>query len=363
MSVYIRKSISVGPFRFNLSKSGVGVSVGVKGFRIGSGPKGNYVHMGANGIYYRATIPTNRKNTKVNDSEQVAYHSVQECSTHEELKEIESAEVSQIIDSSSEELLDELNNKRKKIRKWPFILVFGAMIFYILIQAGAKDSSLMLAFMMGVAVISFFYSRDLLSKTTVLFYEFEPELEHKYEQLLEAAEQLSNCSKCWHVSASGKVIDKKYHAGASNLVERKITEINITEPPYIKTNVKTVSIGVGKQVLHFFPDRVLVYDKSGIGAVNYNDLIIGVSDRQFVENGNVPSDAVVVDRTWKYVNKNGGPDRRFKDNHELPVCLYQEMYLTNSTGLNELLQFSSVGVAEHFKLVLNKLKRSLSKDN
>ena len=37
MGFYIRKSISAGPFRFNLSGSGLGMSVGVKGLRIGSG--------------------------------------------------------------------------------------------------------------------------------------------------------------------------------------------------------------------------------------------------------------------------------------------------------------------------------------
>jgi hypothetical protein len=56
MGFYIRKSLSAGPFRFNLSKSGIGVSVGVPGFRVGTGPRGNYVHMGRGGVYYRATL-------------------------------------------------------------------------------------------------------------------------------------------------------------------------------------------------------------------------------------------------------------------------------------------------------------------
>lgn len=56
MSFYIRKSIKAGPFRFNLSKSGLGVSAGIPGFRVGTGPRGNYVHMGRNGIYYRASV-------------------------------------------------------------------------------------------------------------------------------------------------------------------------------------------------------------------------------------------------------------------------------------------------------------------
>ena len=58
MGFYLRKSISVGPLRFNLSKSGIGVSAGVTGLRFGVGPRGNYVHMGRGGLYYRATLPS-----------------------------------------------------------------------------------------------------------------------------------------------------------------------------------------------------------------------------------------------------------------------------------------------------------------
>src|SRR3954466_8187512 len=56
MGLYLRKSIKVGPIRFNLSSSGVGVSAGIKGFRVGTGPRGNYVQMGRGGLYYRTTL-------------------------------------------------------------------------------------------------------------------------------------------------------------------------------------------------------------------------------------------------------------------------------------------------------------------
>jgi hypothetical protein len=49
MPFYIRKALRVGPVRFNLSKSGLGMSVGVRGFRLGTGPRGNYIHMGEGG--------------------------------------------------------------------------------------------------------------------------------------------------------------------------------------------------------------------------------------------------------------------------------------------------------------------------
>jgi Protein of unknown function (DUF4236) len=60
MGLYLRKSVRVGPFRFNLSGSGIGVSCGIPGLRIGTGPRGNHISAGAGGIYYRSAIPGNR---------------------------------------------------------------------------------------------------------------------------------------------------------------------------------------------------------------------------------------------------------------------------------------------------------------
>ena len=51
MPFYLRKSISAGPFRFNFSKGGVGALIGVRGLRIGTGPRGHYVHAGRGGVY------------------------------------------------------------------------------------------------------------------------------------------------------------------------------------------------------------------------------------------------------------------------------------------------------------------------
>jgi hypothetical protein len=74
MGLYLRKSMKLGPMRVNLSKSGVGTSFGVKGFRVGVNASGkSYVHSGAGGIYYRSNLsgsgtnraPSNTGDTKV----------------------------------------------------------------------------------------------------------------------------------------------------------------------------------------------------------------------------------------------------------------------------------------------------------
>src|SRR5437899_2423995 len=109
VSFYIRKSISVGPFRFNLSKSGVSVSTGIKGFRVGMGPRGNYVHMGRNGVYFRASLPTSSPSNLRPQPSPPA----QSQSPGVVMEEIESGSVSAMVDSSSAQLLEEINSKTK----------------------------------------------------------------------------------------------------------------------------------------------------------------------------------------------------------------------------------------------------------
>lgn len=60
MGLYLRKYFRVGPVRLNLSKSGLGLSGGVKGARIGAGPRGTYLHGGRKGLYYRKNLSSGR---------------------------------------------------------------------------------------------------------------------------------------------------------------------------------------------------------------------------------------------------------------------------------------------------------------
>lgn len=63
MGFFVRKAFRAGPIRFNLSKSGVGVSVGVKGLRLGAGPSGPYLAAGRHGVYLRESLSPPRTRT------------------------------------------------------------------------------------------------------------------------------------------------------------------------------------------------------------------------------------------------------------------------------------------------------------
>jgi len=57
MGFYFRKNINLGILRINFSKSGVGFSLGIPGFRIVKPAKGKaYLHIGKKWFYYRKSL-------------------------------------------------------------------------------------------------------------------------------------------------------------------------------------------------------------------------------------------------------------------------------------------------------------------
>lgn len=341
MGFYIRKSVSVGPFRFNLSKSGVGVSVGAKGFRVGTGPRGNYVHVGGGGLYYRATLSPSSRPSPYTPRLPPAPDPAAAVA----MREIDGAAAHTIVDTSSTEIVAELNEKSKKVQLWPWAAVVGISLSVIVHLSEAFLEWVPIAIAVAtVFLVMWAYYWDRLRKTTVLLFDLDAEAEKRYGALHKACENISRCGARWHITSRGEVHDRKYHAGAGELVNRKLIRIGMQSPPYVQTNVATPSIPAGRDTLYLFPDKLLIFSPSGVGAISYRNLKISTAPSRFIESDSPPRDAERVGITWKYVNKKGGPDRRFKDNCEIPIMLYEEIQLSSDTGLLKLIQVSKVGL-------------------
>lgn len=351
MGFYFKKSLKAGPFRFNFSKSGIGISAGIKGFRIGTGPRGNYVHAGRGGFYYRASLSSsglNEQNQRRNKIENIVKKDIPK------LEEIESGNVLEMTDSSAASLLDEINEKHKRISFMPIIAIGGVIAFFFSLSQLPVWATCVITALTIVAVIyAKFY--DDLKKSVILFYELDSELEKIYQELHDKFERMMSCGKVWRIGAMGHTNDWKHNAGADSLVRRKKISLSKGQPSYIKTNISVPIIPLGEHTLYFFPERILVFEKEKVGAVPYESLNIEISQTKFIETEGVPLDSKIIDQTWKYVNKKGGPDRRFKDNCQLPVALYEAAYLQSNSGLNELIYFSKVEVAEPFYQVIQQL--------
>jgi hypothetical protein len=259
------------------------------------------------------------------------------------MEDIESVSVVQMVDGTSRELLEELNDKRRKVRYAPIAAAGSVLTVFVMIGNNAPGW-LMAAFGAVAAGLWWMASaKDALRKTTVILYDLEPDVESAYQQLHDGFAQLQSSARAWHIEARGDVRDAKYHAGAGEVVKRKPISLQRGAPPFVKSNVEIPLIPVGKQTLALMPDRLLVFEPAGVGAVGYKDLSLAQTDSKFIEDESVPKDATVVGKTWRYVNKKGGPDKRFKDNRELPICAYDEVRFSSPQGLNELIQLSCRG--------------------
>jgi hypothetical protein len=338
MGFYLRKSISLGPIRINLSKSGLGFSTGVKGLRLGIRPDGrSYVHAGRYGLYYRQELGRPAKPEKevadVATPPTFVYDPVLAGTVKDR---VQGGLAALLQDSYSRPRLDYL-----AIGVLLVACAFGFAWNWI---AGGVVSVLSI---LVVARISCWETRR---RTVYLNYQMEGIVLQAYQRLVDSFNRLASCSRIW-VTTSSTRIDSlagfKQHAGATSLSQRAVARVGDGTPPWVEANVQIPTIQARGQTLYFLPDGIVVYDHTGVAFIDYTDVSPSTETVRFIEESS-PHDAVVVDRTWLHPNKDGGPDKRFAENRQLPVCLYGDLELRSPSGLLAFLQTSRHDVPSHF---------------
>lgn len=192
------------------------------------------------------------------------------------------------------------------------------------------------------------HKRNADKRMSRLFYELSEAEGQKYSIVQQATASLAKAHQLWRVEANSPTWDWKRNAGASSLVRRVSSTVGTSAPPRVQTNIQTPSMNVGRMRLYFMPDLILIWDHGTFGAVPYDDFSVEQGSTRFIEDGYVPSDATVVGQTWRYVRRDGGPDRRFNNNRQLPIAQYGTLALRSSKGLNIHLQVSSLDASVAF---------------
>ena len=339
MGFYIRKSISAGPFRFNLSGSGLGLSVGVKGFRVGTGPRGNYVHMGRGGLYYRASLNGQRRTSSTRSEAYAPRPELQPTHSASPLADIETGDVLEMRPASGSDILLQINAALSAVQFWPWALAAGVVAtaaVYMQYHSEPLATALALAIAVACGALAYF---DRMRKTVVIAYDLDDDSIFRFKHFVEQFDALS-AERIWNIDASGDTDDWKHNAGASRLLKRTDATLTHDLPSIIKTNISVPAILSGRQSVYFLPDVVLIVEGSRAGALTYDQFDLSWKPVIFIEDGGVPSDAKVVGYTWKYVNKRGGPDKRFNDNRQIPEVMYLQMSLSGQANLRKVLQFS-----------------------
>ncbi len=339
MSWHYRKSISSGPFRMNFSKRSISYSVGVKGARVNFSPKGTFVNLSAHGINYRQRISGPNPTPTVQN--------------------IISANIDQLTDSDSKSFIEALNQKSSQLS---YIKVFGILplgiVLFILFSTSYWGYECFIIIGLFIPLIFWLKKLDKRRFEMELHYDMDEKLQQVYQQFNTHFDTFSRSSKIWQYYHTQHTNDQKRHAGASNLIKRsRINSVskNKVPIPYFITNVTIPCISLRNMELYFLPERLLIKRGNTFAAVFYKHLSINFHTTRFIESEILPGDADVVDYTWQYVNRNGGPDKRFNNNRRLPVCAYSQYTFRSDTGMFEVISTSKTGGMDEFAMFLMRI--------
>jgi len=208
-----------------------------------------------------------------------------------------------------------------------------------------------------VAYLIRHYDRE---KTHVaLIYRLGAEERKNYQRLCSGLEALAKVHRLRQVTALQAQGNWKQHAGASQLAS--FEPVRLLPPnsiAWLETNIPVWGLQRNRLLVVFLPDCMLVEKGKKVGAIHYQDLVLSSNYAEFMEAGAPPADARIMRYTWHYINKNGTPDLRYRNNYQVPVTEATYLNLIGNRGLKLSLQASNRKNAEYFLDCLRSFKPS-----
>jgi hypothetical protein len=342
----------------NFSKSGISTTIGVRGASVNFTKDGTYLNTGipGTGIYDRQKIGGGRKLQP--NAPALTPTAPTEYVSNEEIGAIRTEEAESTTTSDLQELkktllecYDERATLRKEISKAKTDLLFAIIlqvISYVLIFG------FFIKWFKQNKTEKHEYADDLVTQLEQCHINIDmdiaPEIEAKYKTLLDAYKTLITSDRIWDITSSVSTDRAQTRSAASTTVTRRLVKYDFGNIDIIKSKFDALHFeNANGGDLYIYPAFVAIVDgHKKFGLVDMRELYFGFHGQRFLEEEKVPNDAAVVDHTWAKVNKNGSPDKRFKDNYQIPICQYGEIELTSSTGLNEAYQISSYSNTEKF---------------
>jgi hypothetical protein len=338
------KSFRFGPARINVSTSGIGASFGVRGARISFGPRGTEVHLGRGGLRYRAKIgnggnhhwdryESDTAKPTVIDEPRFQTIEYSDVSASQDLL------VAQIEDAAlfNEHQVTSDNSESVRVAGtiWTIAASLAAMAIGAVIHLAVGLLALPLVLVVGL-FLTFHRStaiRTRCSERAIVHFSLEstPQVRDAYDALVAALHELS-ATTVGEVRGIASVADWKRNSGAGTLLDTVAVDLGPAHPECMSADFEIMRMQLHQRSIYFLPDRILVQDLGRFGSISYSNLTAHTGRTEYIVSS-APRDAQVIGTTWRYVNKDGGPDRRFSDNYQMAVCIYGTLALSTEAGV------------------------------
>jgi hypothetical protein len=304
--------IGIGPriFRVRVSTRGVGLSSGVGPLSVWTSTSGGR-RRSRSSARYGSTAPARS-----------SYDPAQDIP----MSDMTGADAGQLVASNSSEFIQELDQLVRPAL-WPWTLVITLVVAICIL--GAKGVALFVL-IIGLAATAMLFLVRTRHQVAVA-YEVEGAVADWHDSVRSRWPEVARLGGIWRIEQRGATQTphhQKINAGAGHLVKRNRVTAMATPHRRVKSNIELPTFVCGKHSLAFLPDHILVRSGRKWSELDYGELHVAYQQQRFIEDGGVPRDSQQVGTTWQYVNKKGGPDRRFKNNRQLPIMLYGEVELT-----------------------------------
>ncbi|MBV8037360.1 DUF4236 domain-containing protein [Roseateles sp.] len=171
-------------------------------------------------------------------------------------------------------------------------------------------------------------------------------LRRRYDELSATVSLLDNAHAAWHVRGSSTIDRVQERTAYGSVLDRVPAEWGLAWPSFVPRgrarfydSVPCLRAGEAFG-LYFFPTFVAVERGSSFGLVTPGDITFELDQGEVVEHQHVPG-GKVSRYTWRYVNKDGTPDRRFNDNPQIPVVDYTHLTISVDGAFSETFHFAA----------------------
>lgn len=183
-----------------------------------------------------------------------------------------------------------------------------------------------------------------------------------YSAMVRAFDALRLSSKKWDVTSDKSTNQFVERTLASRTVDRHPVTFEFSKTDLIQFSGRAMRFeNVNGDDIVIYPGLAVIPRTDGVFAlIDLRELRIGVQGVRFHEDESVPKDAEVVGHTWAKTNKDGSPDRRFKENYQIPICLYGQIAFRSETGVTEEYLVSNANAALAFVEAAQAYQKALA---
>jgi len=183
-----------------------------------------------------------------------------------------------------------------------------------------------------------------------------------YYRMRDEFAALSECGKIWDTLNRRSVNRAAERSAASEAITREAVCFALSSCDLIQWEQKIPHLANRNGGdLYLYPGFVLYRaSKQAFALIDAAEIKLDFRTVRFIEEEAVPSDSQIVGQTWAKVNKDGSPDRRFRDNYQIPVVLFGALTFRSSSGLEEEYQCSNAPLTERFAMAWTAFQNSYS---